>query len=136
MREILHQLPTFLLIAYTVAILVWLGTIVLPLVAFRQCAKGTANAIRTAIILSAIAGAVAFFGATRFPVNYHYEKTRTRTVSGGAPVVERSGWRIDSRPFFVASGVLAAVALLVSIWAKSRLNSAPVVKDTAPPVSR
>jgi hypothetical protein len=133
MRGIFHQLPTFLLIAYAVAILVWLGTIVLPLVAFRQCARGTANAIRTAVILSAIAGTVALFGATRFPVNYHYDKTTTQTVPGGAPIVKRSGWRIDSRPFFVASGGLAAIALLVSLWAKYRLSVAPVVKEPTPP---
>jgi len=93
-------------ILIAVAVALWLITVAAGLLALRWGFLTAHRRFRGGIILSVLAILCSYLGMTRLRL------TSSETVNGHVR------WSIDSQWFFMASLVLGAVALALTLWKK------------------
>ncbi len=101
-------------VMYGVALVVWLGMIVLGFRALVLAGHARTHEVTRALRFSVLVLIVSLLGTTVFNVSYSYHVT-----SGG----HTTGLDLDSRPFFIVPLVIGVVALIRTLTTRSRLRS-------------
>jgi hypothetical protein len=122
-RHRMLHLPRFLIASYAAALLIWLVTVALTIVALRFSTKGDALRVKRAVIFAAVAVAISFFATVTFPMQFDYWVTENGRVTG---------WHFESRWFFAPTGVLALIAFISSVRARSKATAAPCPQAPRP----
>lgn len=99
--------------------ILWLLSVAAGLLAFRFGISSRAQPLWAALSWCLLALTLSYFGLTRF------HATASRSVNGSLQ------WRIDSRWFFIASLILGAAALTLTLW--NRRKAANQATGGAPP---
>jgi hypothetical protein len=94
---------TFQLLIGIVAAL-WLASIVACALAWRWSFAGVANRFIASVILSLAALIMGFLGLT------HFQIKASKTVNG------QTQWSFNSKWFFIATLILAALTLAYTVW--------------------
>jgi len=94
----------------------WLLSIVVCIIALRWAMFSMPRRFWSAVVLSVVALIGGYVGMT------HFRVVASKTVNG------QTQWKFDSKWFFVATLILAALTLAVTVWRQKTLRPDPSTK--------